>query len=403
MQTKKKILIVDEDSNYISALRKELSQAGYDVVYWDDGKKALELTENLKPDLIISEVDLPQINGHMFFNEVKSIPELKKVPFIFISSQKRVNDRIQSMEIGVDDFIMKPFHVEEVIARIENLLHEYDSLKESKDNNGKGFSGSLSEMNLIDLIQTLEVGKKSAIIKLKYDTYQGSVHIQNGEIAGAAFQDLPPDKALLKMFLWTDGTFFVEMSKFDQQKTITQDTKELIADGLKRVNRWEQIKKNLPPLNTAFTVNQILLNENNLSDNESILLSSLNGNTKIYDIVVKSPFDDIKTLEVIENLYQKGYLQRTNENYLATTDNYLTKIKKNLAKDVPDSSQLSYIITNLLKKPEDETEIKVERRKDDRRQIPDRRKSERRKDQRFWKNKIYLDKTELLMIREKLI
>ena len=399
MQTKKKILIVDEDSNYISGLRKGLTEAGYEVLYSDDGKKAFELTQNIKPDLIIAEVSLPQIDGHLFFREIKTIPEVRNVPFVFLSSQKNVDDRIRSMELGVDDFVSKPFYVDEVVARIENLLNELTSLGNSKNNNEKGFSGDIAEMNLIDLIQTLEVGKKSGIIKLKYNNYQGNVYIKNGEVVDVTLDDLPPTEALLKISVWTEGDFYVEMTDFNRQRKLTRKNKELISEALKRINLWEQEKKNLPPLNTKLAANRTSFDIKSLTEEERELLSSMNGNRMIYDIVVKSPFDDIKALEIVNNLYQKGLLQETSDNYIAEPVNYITRIKQDLVDHKRDyNNKVPFILTNLLQKAGEEKKVKIERRKRDRRREPD-----RRKENRTHENQIYLDKTELLIIRERLM
>lgn len=400
MQTNKKILIVDEDSTYISGLRKGLSQSNHEVIYWDDGRKALEIIKNLQPDLIIADVELPQISGHEFFKEIKSNPETRNVPFIFLSNQKRVDDRIKSMEMGVDGFITKPFYVEEVVARIESLLNEVDNIENSNHSNEKGFSGNLYEMNLIDLIQTLELGKKSGIINLKHLAYEGRVYVLNGEVIDATFEDFPPKEALFKMSLWTEGNFFVEMTQLKRSETISQKNKELIPEVLKRINQWEQIKKNLPPLDTVLAVNQITIDESSISDEEQRLLSSLNGNQMIYDIVIKSPFDDLKALELVHNLYQRGHLQETNENYMPRKDDYSIHV---LGNSNSSNNKTSYIISNLLKKSEESKSVKVERRMNQRRRLPDRRQFERRKDQRTVKQKILFDKTELLMIREKLI
>jgi len=403
MQVKKKILIVDDDANYISGLRKELQQAGFEMIHCDDSKKAIDLIENVKPDLIISEVNLTQFDGHSFFNEVKMRVEYKDVPFIFISSQKRVDDRIKSMEVGVDDFISKPFYNEEIVARIQNILQEISTFGEYLVKNGKGFSGSLAEMNLIDLMQTLEIGKKSATIKLKYNNYEGVVSIQNGSVVDANLKNLKPKDALLKMFLWTEGTYHVEMTRSDYPRTISQTNDELIHEGRNRTIRWEKIKKNLPPLHTVIAINNIAFDANNISDGEKKLLSSINGNTMIYDIIIKSPFDDIQSLEIVDNLYQKGYIKETNDNYLAQPADDISRIKKELSRDGSSRKSVSYIISNLLKRSTGEQEIKIDRRRDERRQMPDRRQFERRKDKRTWENKVFLDKSELLMIREKLI
>jgi len=403
MQTKKKILIVDEDSNYIVSLRKGLNQAGYEVVYWDDGKKALELSKNIRPDLIITEVNMPQMNGHEFYNEIKNVSELRNIPFIFLSSQKRVDDRIKSMELGVDDFLVKPFYVDEVVARIESLLNEVASLEEIRHHNEKGFSGDISEMNLVDLIQTLELGKKSGIIKMKFQKYNGNVFVKNGEVIDADLEKFSPKDAILKMAVWTEGSFFVEMTDVTRDKTLTQKNKDLISEALKRINRWEQAKKNLPPLSTIIAVNNVTVNENNITDDEKKLISSLNGDKMLYDIIVKSSFDDLKALEIVDHLYQKGYLQETINNVIIEPENYLSRIKQDSQKFKSSSERVSYLISNLLHSSREEEDINFDSRRDERRQFSDRRKFERRRDRRIQGSKIYLDKTELLMIREKSI
>ncbi|MBD3290797.1 response regulator [candidate division KSB1 bacterium] len=403
MRTKKKILIVDEDANYISGLRKELTKAGYEVIYWSDGKKALDLSNNFRPDLIISEVDLTTNDGHAFFRDIKTHSEFKDIPFIFLSSQKRVDDRIKSMEIGVDDFIAKPFYVEEVVARIENIFSEIKQNSDARITSGKGFSGYLHEMNLVDLIQTLEVGQKSAIIKLNFNDYDARVYVRNGEIFDARFLDLPANDALARLFLWTEGSYQVEFTKEDFPRTLNQPTEKLLSEGIKRNARWDQIKKNLPPLNTIVAINKIAYEENSISNDEKQIIRLINKHAKIYDIITKSPLDDIKSLEIVDNLYRKGYLQESNKNYQAQPQNQVERIKQNLTRDHSENHNVSAIISNLLKKNSDANILEIEKRRDDRRQLVDRRRYHRRRNDIPKENKIYLDRTELLLIREKLL
>lgn len=403
MRGKKKILIIDEDANYISGLRKELTKAGYEVIYWSDGKKALDLSSNFRPNLIISDVNLSNDDGHSFFREIKTNHEFKDVPFIFLSSQKRVDDRIKSIEIGVDDFISKPFYVEEVVARIENLFNEMNQFDDAQLPGGNGFSGYLHEMNLIDLVQTLEVGQKSAVIKLNLGNYVGKVYIRKGEIVDARFLDLPSEQALYKLFLWTEGSYQVEFTKEDYPRTLNKPTEKLLSEGIKRNARWDQIKKNLPSLSTILAVNKISFQENNISDDEKQLIRLTNKQSKIYDIITKSPLDDIKTLEIVDNLYRKGYLKESNENYLDQPQNQVERVKQSLNRDHSEDHNVSFIISNLLKKKTDANFFEIEKRRDDRRQVVDRRHHHRRRDDIQNENKIYLDRTELLLIREKLL
>ncbi len=397
----KKILIVDNDSSCNIPLRNALAKAGYEVICWDDSQKVLEVAKNLQADMIICEVELPQMSGHDLFRQIRAIPACKLIPFIFLSSQKRVDDRIKSMELGADDYITKPFYVEEIVARIEALFSEISQLSEEQSQSEKDFYGSLSEMNLVDLIQTLELGKKSAILKLKHNSNIGLIYVMNGEVVDSSLEDLSSEKAIMRMFTWNIGNFYVEMAPVSRERTIHISNKELIAAGLRRINQWEQVKKGLPPLNTVMVKTELNTYEQ-LSDEEKEVIKNINEKKMIYEIIERSRFDDLKSLEIVKSLYKKGYLQETEDNYIPYTDNYLARLKRNASHSKSTSERVTSIIANVFKKIGDETKT-LEEHKHERRQLPDRRRYGRRRDDRLREvNQIHLTKTDLLMIRERL-
>ncbi|MFZ5515783.1 MAG: response regulator [Candidatus Zhuqueibacterota bacterium] len=401
MKKTRKILIVDSDTNYIIPLRNSLSKVGYEVVCWDDGQKALELAKSFQADMIISEVELPKVSGHVLFKELRSVPACKTTPFIFLSSQKRVDDRIKSMELGVDDYITKPFYVEEVVARVEALFKEVSKLNDGHGPSEKGFSGNLSEMNLVDLIQTLELGKKSAILKLKHNAAVGLVYVKDGEVIDASLADLSPDMALLRMFTWTIGNFLVDIAPVEREKRVQTSNKELVNMGLRRINEWNQIKEGLPPINSAVMKTQIN-SYDELSNEERAMITNINEKKFIYEIIEKSELDDLKALEVMRSLYQKGYLQEIEDSSVPYMDDYVTKLKQNVSTTRSTTERVLSIVSNVFKKQEEDREEQLDPQ-NDRRQIPDRRKGDRRRFDRLrGANQIYLTKTELLMIRERL-
>jgi len=401
MKKTKKILIVDSDTNYIVPLRNSLSKVGYEVVCWDDGQKALELAKSFQADMIISEVELPKVSGHVLFKELRSTPTCKSTPFIFLSSQKRVDDRIKSMEMGVDDYITKPFYVEEVVARVEALFKEVSKLNEGHGSSEKGFSGNLSEMNLVDLIQTLELGKKTAIVKLKHNVAVGIVYVKDGEVIDASLADLEPDLALLRMFTWTIGNFLVDFTPIERDKRVQTSNKDLVNIGLRRINEWNQIKEGLPPINSAVMKTQIN-SYDELSNEERAMITNIHEKKFIYEIIEKSDLDDLKALEVMRSLYQKGYLQEIEDSSVPYMDDYVTKLKQNVATTRSTTERVLSIVSNVFKKQEENKEEPLDPQ-NDRRQVPDRRKGDRRRFDRLrGANQIYLTKTELLMIRERL-
>lgn len=398
----KKIVLIDNDPGYVVPLKLEFEKTGYEVIYFDDSQKAREAFQSLQADLVLCEIELPQVNGHALFKEIRSLPAWRSIPIIFLSNQKRVDDRIKSIELGVDDYILKPFSVEEMAARVKALFKEISQLNDNHAHTEKGFSGNLTEMNLVDLIQTLELGKKSAILKLKHNSSSGLVYINNGEVIDSALENLPPDQALLRMFTWTVGNFSVEMTPVDRERTINISNKELITVGMRRINQWEQIKEGLPPLN-AVVIKTGLNNFMGLSDEEKQLIASVEEKGMISEIIQKSHFDDLKALELIKGLMQKGYLKETDENYLSYTENYLAQLKEHASRSRTSSERAVSIISSFFHQSTDEKKMD-DLPESERRQLPDRRRQARRRYDRMREsNHIHLTKAELLMIRERLV
>lgn len=398
----KKVVLIDNDTSYVLPLKSEFEKADYEVIYFDDSQKAREALHHLVPDIILCEVELPQINGHALFKELRSLTATKSVPFIFLSSQKRVDDRIKSMELGVDDYIVKPCSIEEIMARVRALLREINEANEHQSQPEKGFSGNLTEMNLVDLIQTLELGKKSAVVKLTHHASTGLVYLKNGEVIDATLNSLPPDQALLRMFTWTVGAFAVEMNSIERERTIKRSNKELIAVGLRRINEWEQIKENLPALNTVVMKTD-LNNYQGLTEEEQHLLATVDKKSMIYEMIQRSHTDDIKALEIVKSLLKKGYLKETDENYLSYTDNYLAQLKEHASKSRSSSNRVAAIMANFFNRS-DQPAGGSEQPKVERRQLPDRRRYLRRRFDRIRETgNIHLTKAELLLIRERLL
>ncbi len=397
----KKVLIIDSEISYIAPLRNGLTKAGYEVICWDDDQKAFDLVKNLAADMIICEVEFSQLSGLELFKEVRSVPAYRSIPFIFLSNQKKVDDRIKSMELGVDDYITKPFYVEEVVARVDALFEEISQINRARSESEQGFSGSLLEMNLVDLIQTLELGKKSAIIKLRHDSSLGVVYIQNGEVIDAVLDDSAAEPALMKMFTWNIGNFYIEIVPVNRERRINIHNIELFNAAMEYINQWEQIKKGLPPLNTIVGKTDLNTYEN-LSEEEKKIINSIDENKKISTIIEQSRLDDLKSLALIKNLYQKGYLQETEDNYNPDSDEFLARLKKNASQSRTTRERVISLIANTFQNSGN-VNHSLEGQRPERRQLPDRRKYGRRREDRLKEsNQIRLTKADLHSIRERL-
>ncbi|MEN9869849.1 MAG: hypothetical protein RLZZ171_832 [Cyanobacteriota bacterium] len=118
----KKILIVDDDLTLRRILHNSLEQRGYQVVSVGSGKDALARFSQDVPDIIVSDVSMPEMDGFEFCRQLRSQPSGKLIPFIFLSAKNELNDRVQGHTIGADNYLTKPFEMKELLANIEALI-----------------------------------------------------------------------------------------------------------------------------------------------------------------------------------------------------------------------------------------------------------------------------------------
>jgi PleD family two-component response regulator len=120
-KSKKKLLIVDDEPNQVNALVVALTKEGYRVHSTTSALRALEMVHEVKPDLIISDISMPEMDGYALFEEIQKDETTKMIPFIFLSARGD-EERFHGLEIGVDDYLSKPYDIKEVAVRVEKLL-----------------------------------------------------------------------------------------------------------------------------------------------------------------------------------------------------------------------------------------------------------------------------------------
>lgn len=117
-----KILIVDDEKPICDLIDMNLSAAGYSCTAVQDGLAAIDAVENNTFDLVLLDIMLPGADGYDVMDYIKPY----KVPVIFISAKHEVRDRVKGLKLGADDYLVKPFDVTELLARVEAVLRRYN-------------------------------------------------------------------------------------------------------------------------------------------------------------------------------------------------------------------------------------------------------------------------------------
>jgi len=115
----KKILLIEDDSDLFSLLRYNLEKEGFSLIGQQTGRGAIELCRQTRPDLILLDIMLPDSDGLDICKGIRKDPELAATPVIFLTARASETDRIVGLELGANDYVVKPFFVRELIARIK--------------------------------------------------------------------------------------------------------------------------------------------------------------------------------------------------------------------------------------------------------------------------------------------
>ena len=125
-----KILVVDDDENICEVIKMYLESSGYNVKVANDGREAQEAFSNYKPDLVLLDVMLPYIDG---IDVLKWIRRDSETPVIMITAKGETFDKVLGLELGADDYIVKPFEPKELMARVKAVLRRYTSEGDSRE------------------------------------------------------------------------------------------------------------------------------------------------------------------------------------------------------------------------------------------------------------------------------
>ena len=212
-----KILIVEDEAPIANLLLINLKMIGYDCDYASDGRIAADYIETNVYDLILLDIMLPEINGY----ELMEYIEPQGIPVIFITAKGSVKDKIKGLHMGADDYLVKPFSIDELLARVESVLRRYH----------KGMQ-NIQVLDIMIDVQGRKVYQHEHIVELTNKEYDLLLYlVQNKNIA--LYRDTMYEK------LWHD--------EFDQTRTL-----DLHIQRLRKKLNWHKYIK------TVFRIGYML-------------------------------------------------------------------------------------------------------------------------------------------------
>jgi CheY-like chemotaxis protein len=235
MANQVKILLVDDNPMVLGLLQGALTPLAK-VTTSNDSADALLKAVDDPPDLLVSDYRMPGMDGQQLVEKLKSRPKTAGISVILLASKADITERFSNHE-PVDDFVEKPFFLKEATQRIKRLIDKIALEKMAKTAPSDGVvRGSLAQMNVIDLVQSLEMGRKSCALTLTLDRDRCEMYFKEGQVTHAVYGSLSGDPAVFKVLGWTGGNFQINFEGKTSKQTTTLNTQGLLMEGLRMLD-----------------------------------------------------------------------------------------------------------------------------------------------------------------------
>jgi putative two-component system response regulator len=243
---KPRILLVDDEIDYLTLLKLRLVNEGFEVVVTDRATEALAVMERDQPDLVIADVVMPEMDGIAMYRKMRELPGAGDTPLLFLSGKDETNMKVEALHLGAEDYLIKPVELKELSARIRNIIRR-DKRRKTGAGGGssQGVVGDLRNLGIPDIVQTLHLGLKTACVVLKAGQRdEGRIYFKNGRICHCETENIAGEDAFYRLLRLQEGTFVITHGHTTKKRTIDMDEMQLILEGFRRLD--EEKKENAP-------------------------------------------------------------------------------------------------------------------------------------------------------------
>ncbi len=310
--SKQSLLLVDGDTRSLRVLEVSLRKAGFTVTPAASVSDALEKLEVHTPDLIISETKFPtEMDGFELRRRVRGNTSWSEIPFVFLTAETAIEHKIRGLELGVDDYLTKPIYIKEIVTRINILLQKRQRAHFDERKDGVRFAGRVVDMPVVDVIQTIEVSRKSGVIQFAADRQRtAAIYFRDGKVIDAEAGTLQGEDAVYRLLTWSEGEFEVVFRTVRRREVIATSSQGLLMEGMRRLDEWSRLLEQLPPLSHRFEIDttELASRLGEVPDDNNPILRLVDGKRSLLEVIDASDFGDLECLQAISRLYFEGLL-----------------------------------------------------------------------------------------------
>ncbi len=227
----KKILIVDDNKTVRTLLSINLRKENFEVLEAENGVEGLEVVNEQMPDLVISDIIMPQMDGFEFCKQVRTTSKTPMVPFMFLTSIDQVATELRGLRTGADDYLIKSnIKKEELVGKVNAMLNKANEYKQAEKEMQDGLYGKFSDLSLVDVFQLLIMNKKTGVLTITRDGDKAELYFDDGRMLHAEYKKFVGEEAVYNLGEWKEGVFRFERTEVNVTPTIHTVTMNLLME-----------------------------------------------------------------------------------------------------------------------------------------------------------------------------
>jgi CheY-like chemotaxis protein len=227
-----RLLLVDDNPMVLGMLQQALSPLAEVATASDTADALLKAVDN-PPELLVCDYRMPGMDGRQLVERLKSRPATAGFSTVLMANKADIAERLSPQD-AADDYLEKPFFLKDATRRIKRMIDRIALEKMAKTAPSDGVvRGSLAQMNVIDLMQSLEMGRKSCQLSLSNAGDKCEVFFAEGQVKHATYGPLVGDPAVFKVLRWTGGNFQLDFEGKTDKQTTQLNTQGLLMEGLR--------------------------------------------------------------------------------------------------------------------------------------------------------------------------
>lgn len=235
-----RVLVVDDSTRYREMAERTMREAGFEVISATNGLEGLSAALKHQPSIVLTDITMPGMDGWQLLRMMRARPTLRRMPVIFLTDLTNEEQRLRGYELGVDDYVSKPFTEVELIARVERVLER----ARIGDEQSNDMRGALAKIPLASLLSFAELERRTGVLLLEREGEQATLHLRDGAIMridlGASFNHLQGIERVFHVLDWTDGHFELTSADVFAQDTLEIPTSFALLEHARRRDESSQ-------------------------------------------------------------------------------------------------------------------------------------------------------------------